>query len=137
MTYATVEQANEYHAARLSAEAWSAIYGPKRLLALQSATDALDAYAAAHGGWKDDFLPEVEVPQAIADACCVIALALTDPAAQERIRAQQQGVVQTSIGSASESYTGNARMDAVLISPALALRLKPYLKQAGGSVHIL
>ncbi len=136
MTYATVEQANEYHAARLSAEAWFALSSAKHLPALQSATDALDAYAAAHGGWKD-FLPEVEVPQAIADACCMVALSLTDPALQERIKAQQQGVTSTSIGSASESYTGNARMEAVLISPALALRLKPYLKQAGGSVHIL
>lgn len=136
MTYATVEQANEYHAARLSAEAWLALSSAKHLPALQSATDALDAYAAAQGGWKD-FLPEVEVPQAIADACCMVALSLTDPALQERIKAQQQGVTSTSIGSASESYTGNVRMEAVLISPALALRLKPYLKQAGGSVHIL
>lgn len=136
MTYATVEQANEYHAARLSAEAWFALSSAKHLPALQSATDALDAYAAAQGGWKD-FLPEVEVPQAIADACCMVALSLTDPALQERIKAQQQGVTSTSIGSASESYTGNVRMEAVLISPALALRLKPYLKQAGGSVHIL
>ena len=137
MTYASVAEANTYHNARLSAEAWSAIPEAKRLLALQSATDALDAYAAAHGGWKDDFLPEVEVPQAIADACCMVALSLTDPAMQERVKAQQQGVTSTSIGSASESYTGNVRMEAVLISPALALRLKPYLKQAGGSVHIL
>ena len=136
MTYSSVAEANTYHNARLSAEAWSAIPEAKRLPALQSATDALDAYAAAHGGWKD-FLPEVEVPQAIADACCEVALTLMDPAAQERIRAQQQGVVQTSIGSASETYTGNARAEYVLISPALALRLKPYLKQAGGSVHIL
>lgn len=136
MTYATVEQANDYHAARLSAEAWFALSSAKQLPALQSATDVLDAYAAARGGWKD-FLPEVEVPQAIADACCMVALSLTDPALQERIKAQQQGVTSTSIGSASESYTGNARVEAVLISPALALRLKPYLKQAGGSVHIL
>lgn len=135
MTYATVEQANDYHAARLSAEAWFALSSAKHLPALQSATDALDAYAAAHGGWKD-FNPEA-IPAAIQAACCEVALTLTDPALQERIKAQQQGVTSTSIGSASESYTGNARAEAVLISPTLALRLKPYLKQAGGSVHIL
>ena len=135
MTYATVEQANDYHAARLSAEAWFALSSAKHLPALQSATDALDAYAAAHGGWKA-FSPEA-IPAAIQAACCEVALNLTDPALQERLKAQQQGVTSTSIGSASESYTGNVRMDAVLISPALALRLKPYLKQAGGSVHIL
>lgn len=136
MTYATVEQANEYHAARLSAEAWFALSPAKHLPALQSATDALDAYATAHGGWKD-FDPAVLIPAAIQAACCEVALTLTDRALQERIKAQQQGVTSTSIGSASESYTGNARAEAVLISPALALRLKPYLKQGGGSVHIL
>jgi phage gp36-like protein len=136
MTYATVEQANEYHAARLSAEAWFALSSAKHLPALQSATDALDAYAAAHGGWKD-FLPEVEVPQAIADACCMVALTLMDPAAQERIRAQQQGVVQTSIGSASETYTGGVRAESLLITPAIVMRLSPYLTRAGGGVYIL
>lgn len=137
MTYSSVAEANTYHNARLSAEAWSAIPEAKRLLALQSATDTLDAYAAAHGGWKDDFLPEVEVPQAIADACCMVALALTDPAAQERIRAQQQGVVQTSIGSASETYTGGVRAESLLITPAIVMRLSPYLNRAGGGVYIL
>lgn len=136
MPYATVIQANDYHAARLSAEAWFALSPAKLLPALQSATDVLDAYAASHGGWKG-FDPELSIPAAVQAACCEIALTLTDQAAQERIRAQQQGVASTSIGNASESYTGNVRAEAVLISPALVLRLKPYLKQAGGSVHIL
>lgn len=136
MTYSSVAEANTYHNARLSAEAWSAIPEAKRLPALQSATDALDAYAAAHGGWKD-FTPETEVPQAIADACCEVALTLMDPAAQERIRAQQQGVVQTSIGSASETYTGGVRAESLLITPAIVMRLSPYLTRAGGGVYIL
>ena len=67
----------------------------------------------------------------------MVALALTDPAAQERIRAQQQGVVQTSIGSASETYTGGVRAESLLITPAIVMRLSPYLNRAGGGVYIL
>lgn len=137
MTYATAEQAHAYHAARLSAEAWSALPAAKQEQALQSANDMLDEYAAAHGGWREEWQEEA-IPDAITRACCEVALNLTDPALQERLKAQQQGVTSLSIGSASESYAGNTAigLDAAL-SPAIKALLRPYLKLAGGSVHIL
>ena len=137
MTYATTSQATTYHTARLTAAAWSAVSAADKPLAIQSAADILDAYAAGHGGWRDDVTPAA-VPQALTNACSDLALTLTDPSALERITAQQQGVTSLSIGSASESYAGNTAigLDAVL-SPAVKALLRPYLKLAGGSVHIL
>lgn len=136
MTYATTPQANAYHTARLTAEAWTAVPEAKRGPALQSAADILDAYAAAHGGWKDDVDPAA-VPTPLTNACSELALTLTDPALQERIRAQQQGVTSLSIGSASESYGNPATgLDAAL-SPAVKALLRPYLKLPGRSVYIL
>jgi len=136
MTYATTSQATTYHTARLTAAAWSAVSAADKPLAIQSAADILDAYAAGHGGWRDDVTPAA-VPQALTNACSELALTMTDPSALERITAQQQGVTSLSIGSASESYAGNAiGLDAAL-SPAIKALLRPYLKLAGGSVHIL
>lgn len=136
MTYATVEQANEYHAARLSGEAWEALLLPQQEAALQSATDALDLYAAAHGGWRQDY--RENTPNPIKVACCRVAQALTDPTTQERLKAQAQGVTATSMGSASESYHGAAGLSlAALADPGAALLLAPFLKQSGGGVPIL
>ena len=136
MTYASVSQANTYHAARLTAEAWTAVPEAKRALALQSAADTLDAYAAARGGWKDDVDPAA-VPQPLTNACSELALALTDTAAQERIKAQRQGVTSLSIGSASESYGNPAIGIDSFINPAVKALLRPYLQLPGRSVHIL
>lgn len=136
MTYATVAQANTYHNARLSAAAWSAIPSAQQLPALQSATDALDAYAAAHGGWKEIWT-ETTIPEALSRACCEAAVLLSDKALQERVQAQQQGVASTSIGSASETYTGRGANSLTLLSPAILALLRPYLRQAGSGAVIL
>lgn len=136
MTYATVEQANEYHAARLSYEAWSALSPGQQQAALQSATDALDLYAAAHGGWRQDYTQAP--PEPLQAACCLEALALTDATTMERIQAQAQGVTATSMGSASESYNGAVALSrSALADPKAALLLAPYLRRAGGGVPIL
>lgn len=136
MAYATVAQATAYHKTRLSAEAWSALDSNQQQAALQSASDALDLYAAAHGGWRQDYTQDP--PEPLQAACCLEALALTDATTQERIQAQAQGVTSTSMGSASESYNGAAFLSrAGLADPKAALLLAPYLKRAGGGVPIL
>ena len=137
MTYATTAQALTYHSARLSASAWSAIPVANQPLALQSAADVLDAYAAANGGWKD-FDPAGIVPAPLVAACCELAILLADTATQERIKAQRQGLTSLSIGSASESYAAgaNAKVENVL-DPRIKASLRPYLNASGGGVHII
>ena len=134
MTYATVEQANEYHAARLSAEAWFALSPAIQAAALSSASEALDAYAVSKGGWLADYTENT--PVEIKNACCMEALALTDRETSERMKAQAQGVQSTSMGSASESYTGQGAA-LMLANTRVATMLKPFLRQAGGGVAIL
>lgn len=136
MAYATIEQADAYHATRLSAEAWSALDSSLQQAALQSATDALDLYAASHGGWRQDYTQDP--PVALQAACCLEALALTDTTTMERIQAQAQGVTATTMGSASESYNGAVALSrSALADPKAALLLAPYLRRAGGGVPIL
>lgn len=135
MTYATVEQANDYHAARLSAEAWSALDPAQQQAALQSATDALDLYAAQAGGWKAEY--STNTPEPIVRACAEHALALTDGTTQERLRAQMQGVAASSIGSASESYTGAGKAVATGMMPMVDALLLPYLRRARGGAPIV
>lgn len=136
MTYASAAQAREYHAARLTSAAWSALSDEQQKAALQSATDALDSFAAGHGAWQKAWTPET-LPGAITQACCMLALDLSDQTLQERIRAQQQGVSATSMGSASESYSGLGASTWALISPAIALKIGPYLRRTGGGAVIL
>lgn len=136
MAYATIEQANDYHATRLSAEAWSALDPTQQQAALQSATDALDLYAAAHGGWRQDY--SQDTPEPLRAACCLEALALNDTTTQERIKAQAQGVTSTSMGSASESYNGTAALSrAGMADPRATLLLAPYLRRSGAGAPIL
>lgn len=136
MTYATKTQADTYHQARLSAEAWSAIPDEQQAQALQSATDSLDAYALSHGGWREEWTAD-NLPEALINACCELAAALTDKTLQERISAQRQGVASLSIGSASETYNGQGAACQTAISPAITIRLRPLLKRAGSGTVIL
>ncbi len=136
MIYATTEQAAAYHQARLTAEAWSAIPPDKHAPALQSASDILDSYAHANGGWRHPFT-EGSIPEPVIAACCEVALALADTATQERIKAQLEGVKSTSMGSTSESYSGEVRAFTGLITPTTALRLQPYLRRIGGGAPIV
>lgn len=137
MTYATLEQAAEYHYARLSKGAWTALSDADRKAALQEASDNLDAYAALHGGWREAYTAET-VPDALMKACCIEALMLTDAGIMTRRNLQQQGVKSSSIGGASESYgEGAAFAHSALLSPQAERLLKPYLKRTGMGVPIL
>lgn len=135
MTYASVEQATAYHSARLSGEAWSALPEGRRTAALQSASDLMDQYALARGGFSESWEAGA-VPEPLQRACALLALELTDSARMARLTAQQQGVTATNMGSASESYSGQGAASWALISPAVEALLRPWLKRSGGMVPI-
>ena len=129
MVYATVEQANSYHAARLSSTAWAALSAGQKAIALQSASDAIDQYAAENGGWKTQWTAEADTPVAVQRVCCEEALRLTDTGAETRREMMREGVKATSIGGASESYAeGSVQLaQRILRCPGAAALLKPYL----------
>lgn len=136
MPYADAAYANTYHSSRLSKDAWAALLPATQAAALQSATDAMDLYAASRGGWRRDY--STDTPEPIKMACCLEALALTDATSNARIKAQQQGVQSTSIGSASESYTGYGALSlSGLVDNHSRMLLNPFLRQSEGSAPIL
>lgn len=135
MPYADTAFADAFHGARISGEQWAGLSPDKQAAALQSASDALDLYAAERGGWKQDYT--ANPPEPIRRACCLEALALTDETTQERVTAQRQGVTSTSIGSASESYSAQTGAGAALSNTLVAAMLRPFLRHAGGGVVII
>lgn len=133
--YADPAYAAAYHNTRLSGPAWTALSTNTKAAALQSATDALGAYAAARGGWAETYTEET-LPEAIKQACCLEALELTRPEAAARLSAQRQGVRSISIGQASESYTDARGVQDEIMSPQAARLVRPYLKRTGSGVAI-
>lgn len=134
--YADPTYAATYHSTRLSGIAWMALSVNTRAAALQSATDSLEAYAAARGGWAETYTEDT-LPEAIKQACCLEALELTKPEASARLQAQRQGVRSISIGQASESYTDARGVQDEIMSPQAARLVRPYLKRTGSGVAIL
>lgn len=136
MLYANKDYADKYHGTRLTGAAWAALPDPIKSAALQSASDAMDAYAVSKGGWRESRTSET-VPEALKAACCIEAMEMTRPETEARRRAQQQGLRAISIGSASESYAENSSLSSnALCSTQAQALLKPYVKYAGGGVTI-
>ena len=136
MLYADKKYADDYHTARLTGSSWMALEDPIKSAALQSASDAMDAYAVSKGGWREPYTLET-VPNALKMACCTEALELTRPETEARRRAQQQGLRSIFIGSASESYAENSILSSGSLCSVQALALiKPYVKYSGGGVTI-
>ena len=134
--YADPAYAAAYHNMRLSAPAWNALSAGTKSAALQNATDAMEAYAAARGGWAETYTDDTR-PDAIKQACCLEALELTRPEIAARLSAQRQGVRSISIGQASESYTDARGVQDEIMSPQAARLLRPYLKRTGSGVAIV
>ena len=135
MSYATKSEADTYHAARLTAAAWAALADATKLLALQSASDAMDDYAAEHGGWIEEYTA-LTYPQALKDACCIEALELSRGETDARKRAQEQGVTSVCIGSASETY-GTNKLAGVCVSSVRARSLlMPYVVASSSGVSM-
>lgn len=135
MSYATKSEADTYHAARLTATAWAALADAAKLLALQSASDAMDEYAEEHGGWIEEYTA-LTYPQALKTACCIEALELSRAETDARKRAQEQGVTSVSIGSASETYGANRLAGACLVSLRARAMLMPYVISSSSGVSI-
>lgn len=135
MSYATKTEADTYHGARLTAAAWAALADATKTASLQDATDAMDAYASAQGGWIDTYTA-LTYPTALKNACCLEALELSRPETDARKRAQQQGVKSISIGGASESYEGLRPAATVLSSQKALALIRPYLNRVGSGVAI-
>lgn len=136
MLYADKTFASSYHAARLTGTAWAALSDTIKTAALQSASDALDAFAASRGGWAETYT-EATIPTDIKNACCLEALDLTRSETDARKRAQQQGVKAISIGGASETYGESQNFQAAILTSVQALRLiSSYVKRTGGGVSI-
>lgn len=136
MLYADKATADAYHGARLTGAAWGALSDAIKAAALQSASDALDAYAASRGGWIETYTNET-MPTDIKNACCLEALELTKSETEARKKAQQQGVKSISIGGASETYGESQAFQNAILADAQALRLvRPYLLYQGSGVCI-
>jgi hypothetical protein len=139
--YVTLEEAQAYFSARLFSDAWANAADPDKIKALEMATRAIDRQPIA--GRKTDpaqalafpRYPDIEVPQAVKDACCEEALALLERGNSQRRKLQQEGVTVFSIGGPSglnEQYRPGAGRG--LLSQEARELLRPWL---AGSVAIV
>lgn len=133
--YVTVEEAAAYFASRLHSEAWVSAADGDKQKALTMATRAIDRTPIR--GRKTDAsqtlafprYPDIEVSQAVKDACCEEAVALLERGNSQRRKLQAEGVVSMSIGGLSETYVAGARGGGLISQEAREL-LRPWLLTA-------
>ena len=136
-SYCTIEYADEYFAGRLHAERWGETSDADKEKALRQATKEIDRQPLR--GRKADTAqtlafprhPDTEVPVAVKDACCEVALALLERSNSQRRKLQQEGVQSFTLGNLSETYAAGAGKG--LLSQEAKEFLKPWLL---GSVFI-
>ena len=136
-SYIDIEEANEYFAGRLHAESWGQADDNTKEKALKQATREIDQQPLK--GRKTETsqtlafprYPDSEVPEAVKDACCEVALALLERGNSQRRKLQQEGVQSFSLGNMSETYAAGAGRG--LLSQEAKELLKPWLL---GSVFI-
>jgi len=130
-SYCTIEEANEYFAGRLHAESWGETSDADKEKALRQATREIDRQPLK--GRKTETsqtlafprYPDKEVPEAVKEACCEIALALLERGNSQRRKLQQEGVQSFTLGNMSETYapwTGRG-----LLSQEAKELLRPWL----------
>lgn len=132
MPYADTTYADHYFALRLGAPVWIAAEPEKRAQALETASDALDAWAMRRGGWRSNV--ETDPPDEVKRACCIEALELLSPEANARRQARRDGVTSISIGGASESYRTETPGVGDLCCAQTAALLRRYVRGLGGAV---
>lgn len=136
-SYSTVEYANEYFSGRLHSTAWDEVDEPIKEKALQQATKRIERQPTK--GRKTDIdqglafprYPDVEVPEAVKEACCEEALALLERGSSQRRKIQAEGVQSFSVGNLSESFVPGANRG--LLSQEAKELLRPWLL---GAVNI-
>lgn len=136
-SYCTIEYADEYFKNRLHAERWGETSDADKEKALRQATKEIDRQLLKGRKATDaqelafPRYPDTEVPEAVKEACCEIALALLERGNSQRHKLQQEGVQSFSLGNMSETYTPGAGRG--LLSQEAKDLLRPWLL---GSVNI-
>jgi hypothetical protein len=130
-SYCTIEEANEYFAGRLNVEGWYETDNITKEAALKQATKEIDRQLLKGRKATDTQTlafpryPDSEVPVAVKDACCEVALALLERSNSQRRKLQQEGVQSFTLGNMSEAYAPGAGKG-VLSQEAKEL-LRPWL----------
>ena len=137
-SYIDIDGANAYFAERLHAESWGETGDADKEKALQQATKEI-ARQLLKGRKATDTQelafprhPDTEVPEAVKEACCEIALALLERGNSQRRRLQQEGVQSFTLGNMSETFAAGAGKG--LLSQEAKELLKPWLI---GAVNII
>jgi hypothetical protein len=136
--YCTIEGADEYFTGRLHAESWSGADSETKEKALRQATKEIDRQLLKGRKATDTQelafprYPDTEVPEAVKEACCEIALALLERGNSQRRKLQQEGVQSFSLGNMSETYAAGAGKG--LLSQEAKELLRPWLI---GAVNII
>ena len=131
LSYVNLTEANEYFSNRLHADAWAEASDADKDKALAMAAKAIDRQPLS--GRKADTAqtlafprhPDTEVPVAVKDACCEVALALLERGNSQRRKLQQEGVQSLSLGNMSETYITGAGEG--LLSQEAKELLRPWL----------
>ncbi len=137
-SYCTIEYADEYFAGRLHAERWGETSDADKEKALRQATKEIDRQLLKGRKATDTQelafprYPDTEVPEAVKEACCEIALALLERGNSQRRKLQQEGVQSFTLGNMSETYAPGAGRG--LISQEAKELLRPWLL---GGVNII
>ena len=130
-SYCTIEYADEYFSGRLHAEIWGQADESTKEKALKQATRAIDRQLLRGRKTNPEQElafprhPDPEVPEAVKEACCEIALALLERGNSQRRKLQQEGVQSFTLGNMSETYAPWAGR--VLISQEAKELLRPWL----------
>jgi phage gp36-like protein len=137
-SYCTIEYADEYFKNRLHAERWGETSDADKEKALRQATKEIDRQllkgrkATETQELAFPRYPDTEVPEAVKEACCEIALALLERGNSQRRKLQQEGVQSFTLGNMSETFTAGAGKG--LLSQEAKELLRPWLL---GSVNII
>ena len=137
-SYIDIEEANEYFAGRLYAESWGETSDADKEKALRQATKEIDRQLLKGRKATDTQelafprYPDTEVPGAVKEACCEIALALLERGNSQRHKLQQEGVQSFTLGNMSETYAPGAGRG--LLSQEAKELLRPWLL---GGVNII
>ena len=130
-SYIDIDGADEYFAGRLHAESWSGADSETKEKALKQATKEIDRQLLRGRKTNPEQelafprYPDTEVPEAVKEACCEVALALLERGNNQRRKLQQEGVQSFTLGNMSETYAAGAGRG--LLSQEAKELLRPWL----------
>lgn len=139
-SYITISEADKYLKCVDGSDAWFNLDDDKKEFNLRRAAwniDALPLNSYKSSIYQDMQFPrglEKEIPEQVKLAQALEALALSDVQSAQRRQLKADGITSVTLGSASESYSGNSsRADISLISGEAYKLLRRWIK---GSVVI-